>query len=169
MKHLTLIFILIAPFIMAQDVPTNIGIQTPVEFTGLSTFFNKNLCLMWSTASESDNSHFLILRSLDNGANWDEVGRVKGNGTTKIQHQYIWAEEQQISGPTYYRLIQVDLDGKETELTILFYDFVDSYFNGMKLNGEILSIRKVQEQGANDLVIVVTDRQVYKILSTYKE
>jgi len=169
MKHLTLIFILFTSAIMAQDRPDLAGTQTPVEFTGLSTFFNKNLSLMWSTASEANNSHFLILRSLDKGITWAEVGTVQGNGTTKVKHQYIWSELDQISGPTYYRLIQVDLDGKETELTIIFYDFINSVYNGFMLNGKILSIRKVQEQGSNNLMLVITDRQVYKILTKYNE
>lgn len=146
-----------------------LGTQTPVEFSGLSTIHNDGLSLIWTTESEKDNDHFEIQRSSDNGLTWSNVGEVKGHGTTKSKQYYQWNETEQLHCEVYYRLIQVDFDGKRTDLTIVYYDFTDSYYNGIKLNGKILSIRKVQEQGSSNLVIIVTDRQVYKIMSTYQE
>lgn len=156
-------------YIDAQPPEPKLGLQTPVEFSGLSTVYNGGLMLMWTTESEKNNDHFDIKRSDDKGVTWQQVGHITGVGTTKLKHQYTWSEGEQLSNEAYYRLIQVDFDGKETELTVVYYDFTNSSWNGMKLNGKILSVRKVIEQGSADLVIIVTDRQVYKIMSTYHE
>ncbi len=179
MKNLLLIAATLYCFITAaqppsdppkpDDTPPKDLLMVPVEFSGLSTVYNGGLVLMWATESEKNNDHFDILRSDDKGVSWSNVGHVPGSGTSKKKHQYTWSEGEQLHSETYYRLIQVDFDGKETELTLVYYDFTDSYYNGMKLNGKILSIRKVQEAGSDNLVIVVTDRQVYKIMSSYHE
>ncbi len=163
-----LVALLLCSIVNAQNVP-HLGTQTPVEFTGLSTYFKDKLSLIWSTASETNNYCFLIKRSNDKGLTWSEVGSVQGHGTTKIKQIYTWTELESIKGEVYYRLIQVDLDGKETELTLIYYDFKKSYYNGLELNGEILSIKKIHDNSTIEMVIIETDKQVYKLLTTYKE
>ncbi|MES2560704.1 MAG: T9SS type A sorting domain-containing protein [Bacteroidota bacterium] len=68
--------------------------------------------LRWSTASETNNSHFEVQRSTD-GRNFEAIGRVKGTGNSSRTVNYSFTDrEATTSRTTYYRLKQVDFDGK---------------------------------------------------------
>jgi hypothetical protein len=66
--------------------------------------------LSWSTASELNNDYMLIERSAD-GLDFNEIGRIKGKGTTLEPQQYGFTDHFPLQGWNYYRLIQVDYDG----------------------------------------------------------
>ena len=72
----------------------------------------KNI-LDWKTASEINNDHFEIQRSVD-AKNWSAIGDVPGHGTTQQEevYSYIDASANTLSGNVvYYRLKQVDYNG----------------------------------------------------------
>jgi hypothetical protein len=77
---------------------------------------SKNL-LDWQTASEKGNEGFYIQRSAD-GKVFENLGFVKGNGTTQKKQSYNFIDEHPLS-ISYYRLLQKDLDGKETYSKII--------------------------------------------------
>lgn len=66
--------------------------------------------LEWSTASETDNSHFVVMRS-DNGEPFMEIGREIGNGTTSMVSYYDFVDDEPLTSTTVYRLIQYDFNG----------------------------------------------------------
>ncbi len=80
-----------------------------LSFTG-RTANNINI-LNWATATELNNAKFEIERSLD-GINFEYIGEMKGAGTTNARRDYVFADNQPLSGSNFYRLRQVDLDGK---------------------------------------------------------
>jgi hypothetical protein len=65
--------------------------------------------LEWATASETNNKHFLIQRRQED--QWQQVGRVKGHGTTIEPQEYGFTDNGLTLGNHYYRLKQVDFDG----------------------------------------------------------
>lgn len=65
----------------------------------------------WITASEKNNSHFLIERSAD-GKKFESLGRVNGAGNSTVINKYRFTDDQPLKGTSYYRLKQVDFDGK---------------------------------------------------------
>ena len=68
--------------------------------------------LNWSTASELNNSHFIIERSID-GAEFLEIGTVAGNGTSNEIIDYEYQDLDMVQGvDVFYRLKQVDFDGE---------------------------------------------------------
>lgn len=68
--------------------------------------------LKWTTASESNNSHFDIQRSTD-GKNFETIGKVKGHGNSMKVNAYQYSDNTYLTAKTiYYRLKQVDYDGK---------------------------------------------------------
>jgi len=79
------------------------------EFTAVASGANQ-ATLDWKTESEINNSHFDIEHSAD-GKEWIPVGKVDGNGTTTLEHEYSFIHNNAISGINYYRLKQVDYDG----------------------------------------------------------
>jgi len=64
-----------------------------------------------SAASEKDNEHFTIERSLVN-ATWNEIAQIPGNGTTQTTKSYSYTDAHLVAGTTYYyRLGSVDISG----------------------------------------------------------
>ncbi len=74
--------------------------------------------LNWLTASEDGNDHFAVERS-SNGRSFEQIGRVKGNGTRKVQTSYSFTDTDPLEGASYYRLKQVDEDGSYTYSAIV--------------------------------------------------
>lgn len=69
--------------------------------------------LSWSTASEINNSHFIIQRSAD-GINWADIAILQGAGSSSREIKYNFKDLQYLNGISYYRLVQVDFDGELT-------------------------------------------------------
>lgn len=67
--------------------------------------------LQWLTASEMQNDYFAVERS-SNGQAFESIGRVAGHGTTAISTAYSFVDEQPLANVSYYRLKQVDEDGR---------------------------------------------------------
>jgi Secretion system C-terminal sorting domain len=69
--------------------------------------------LSFSTESEINNDYFTIERCGD-GHSFSPIGQVKGAGTTRVPQQYTFIDGHPLAGKNYYRLRQVDFDGKST-------------------------------------------------------
>ncbi len=69
--------------------------------------------LDWRTASESSNQGWEIERSPD-GVSFEKMGFVAGQGTTADRHDYLFFDEKPLAGVNFYRLRQLDFDGKAT-------------------------------------------------------
>lgn len=95
-------------------VATSWAIALPIS---ISSFNIKptltSTLLSFSTATEINNSHFVIERSAD-ARTFSEIGRVQGAGTTRVPQSYTFTDEKPLSGLNYYRLRQVDFDGAES-------------------------------------------------------
>lgn len=67
--------------------------------------------LDWATATEVNNDYFVIERSAD-GRNFEEILRKSGYGNSSTTIAYTDIDYSPLSGISYYRLKQVDYDGK---------------------------------------------------------
>lgn len=84
----------------------------PVElarFEGKAS--QSGISLTWETASEQNNSHFEVERSTD-GSTFEQLGSVPGNGNSVVTIAYQYLDKHPHPGLNYYRLKQVDFDGK---------------------------------------------------------
>jgi hypothetical protein len=87
---------------------------TPVQLINFKAALQGNTVqVTWSTATETNNSHFNVLRSL-NGKDFNSIGRVQGKGTTSIVSTYSFTDGSIAKQNLYYQLEQVDADGKKT-------------------------------------------------------
>jgi SdrD B-like domain len=69
--------------------------------------------LYWSTILEVNNDYFVIKRSL-NGSDYEDLTKVKGNGTSTKKQDYAYVDDRSDrAGDYYYKLVQVDYDGRE--------------------------------------------------------
>lgn len=80
--------------------------------------------IQWKTASEQNSSHFEVERSED-ARNFQYLGSVAGRGDTNEQQSYRYVHSAPSSGLNYYRLKQVDLDGKFAYSQIRSIRFVE--------------------------------------------
>lgn len=87
------------------------GQVLPVEFTSFTAeAWKGEAILRWETASETQNSHFEVQRSLD-GQDWESLGQVEGAGYSAEPLSYRFTDAKPLGGTSFYRLKQVDFDG----------------------------------------------------------
>ncbi len=69
--------------------------------------------IKWSTASEYENSYFIIQRS-ENGQDFEDLNRVEAVGNSNIMTNYDIFDTDFKSNTNYYRLQSVDVEGQFT-------------------------------------------------------
>ncbi len=84
---------------------------TLTEFAAEATA--QGVQLNWATASEQDNDHFMVDRSLD-GIEYGPVLQVAGAGNSTQVIRYEAFDPQPVHGLAYHRLRQVDTNGHST-------------------------------------------------------
>ncbi|MDF9795486.1 hypothetical protein OKW21_000749 [Catalinimonas alkaloidigena] len=99
----------------ATSIPPALSSLLPVELIHFSGHYqNRSVYLEWTTASETNNSHFVIERAIDD-FEFEIIGEMQGAGNSLSEIEYIF-EDQQVSSDKestfYYRLRQEDYDGQ---------------------------------------------------------
>ncbi|OQP62138.1 hypothetical protein A3860_29765 [Niastella vici] len=89
---------------------------TLVSFTGQKV--NTSIKLSWTTAQESNSREFIVERSTD-GRTYTAIGKVAAAGNSDHATTYGFTDAQPAYGVNYYRLKQVDIDGKATYSNIV--------------------------------------------------
>ena len=69
--------------------------------------------LEWQTASENNNCRFEVERSED-GSAYQMIGTVAGAINSSVTRYYQFTDQHPVTGKSYYRIRQVDCDGKST-------------------------------------------------------
>ncbi|MFL5731142.1 MAG: glycosyl hydrolase family 8, partial [Cytophagaceae bacterium] len=135
-------------YIKMQGITPNPGAQvivnsvatTPVTWVDLKANMTDGQAMVtWSTASETNNDHFVVQKSSD-GIDFYTIGSVKGNGNTNAVSQYSFADKNPAS-VNYYRLVQVDVDGSAHTSKVVYlaaeeegiYLFPNPYQNNTSL------------------------------------
>ena len=84
----------------------------PVELLSFeATKIKRTVELNWKTATEINNDYFEIQHS-ENTKDWELIGIVDGNGNSNEIISYNFTHQNPNNGVNYYRLKQVDFDGK---------------------------------------------------------
>ncbi len=84
--------------------------------------------LAWQTESETSNLGFEIYRSINADPDrfgWKKIGWLDGRGTTSEKQTYFFDDAQPLKGTNYYRLKQLDIDGKFNFSEIISVDYYD--------------------------------------------
>ncbi|HSF46536.1 MAG TPA: GDSL-type esterase/lipase family protein [Chitinophagaceae bacterium] len=97
-----------------------LGAGLPVRLTKFTaTQASERIDLNWETASESNNSHFVIERS-NNNRDFHAIAEVRGKGNSNTRTRYSYPDKKPNPGKNYYRLKQVDLDGKTSFSQVVY-------------------------------------------------
>jgi len=74
--------------------------------------------LEWSTVQEVNNDYFIVEKSTD-GSTFYAIGRVEGSHNSNILIEYEYYDHRPSNGINYYRLRQIDFDGRYEYSNIL--------------------------------------------------
>ena len=145
----------------------------PVKLLNFSAVLvnKKDGYLTWETASEINNSHFEIDRSID-GSTWMKAGEVQGNGTTADIHYYNFTDPDinLLAVPiVYYRLKQVDYNGGFTYSAVREVNLDEAAANSLKVwynqTEDRIYINYSTTNNSENLHLVLTDMQGKIIVS----
>lgn len=81
-----------------------------------------NVILTWASATEMNFNYFEVERS-SNGKDFTSIGKVIGNGTSKVRHDYALQDVNPLIGKNYYRLKSVDFDLYTEYFPLIMVDF----------------------------------------------
>ncbi|TAF33460.1 MAG: hypothetical protein EAZ57_05865 [Cytophagales bacterium] len=88
----------------------------PVDFWKVYALpLEQGIEVLWATASETNNSHFIVERSL-NAKQFEEVSLpIQGQISSSAKHEYRFLDKDVLNNINYYyRIKQIDLDGQST-------------------------------------------------------
>lgn len=97
------------------NIVTTIPVEL-IDFTAKITAKN-TVNIEWKTATEHQNAYFLIERSAD-GTHFEPLEKREGHPLSTKQIEYVFEDKTPLNSVNYYRLSQVDLDGKQTILGV---------------------------------------------------
>lgn len=102
------------PLVPVNGIITIEGEIVPVELNSFNAAFETEsnaVVLFWATRSEKNNFGFEIQKSTDQNQ-FNKIAFVPGSGTSVVAHEYSYRDHAVNSGKSYYRLKQIDLDGR---------------------------------------------------------
>jgi hypothetical protein len=107
-----------SPFALGSTTSNN---PLPVELTSFSCnkVSNGTVQLSWITASESNSDYFSIEKSND-GISFESIGKKEAAGNSTTAVKYTFVDTDPSAGKAYYRLKQIDLDGKSEYSDLCF-------------------------------------------------
>lgn len=74
--------------------------------------------LRWTTALERGSKYFDIERST-NGSRFGKIGQVAAQGNSNVPRPYVFQDKNPGTGTNYYRLQQVDFDGRSAQSNVV--------------------------------------------------
>ena len=98
--------------------PTSLSVGLK-SFSGVSK--NNYNELYWQTTTEKNNHYFDIERS-DDGKKFQKIGIRNGEGNVGTLQHYSYTDQKPIAAKCYYRLKQVDFDGKIAYSNVISID-----------------------------------------------
>ncbi len=72
----------------------------------------------WATASETNSSSFAVQRSID-GDRFETIGELNAKGNSRDYNNYTFIDYRPLTGVSYYRLMQEDIDGTQEALEVV--------------------------------------------------
>jgi hypothetical protein len=100
------------PWSLDNAVSFNVGIALPVTWLFVKAqLLNNTTAVSWATAQESNSSRFDVENSVGNN-NFIKIGEVAAAGNSSTVTNYSFTHTQPVNGFNYYRLKQIDNDGK---------------------------------------------------------
>ncbi len=96
-----------------EDYLVSINVPLTVRLNNFNAVRDAaHVLLSWETSAEIINDHFDIERSSNGTGNWQKIGEVNGYGNSTQLHSYRFIDRLPHLTTNYYRLRQVDTEGR---------------------------------------------------------
>ncbi len=112
--------------------------------------------ITWSVSSQTANDKYIIEHSL-NGRDFSPIGEIRGDGANAAERHYEYTHGAPSPGNNYYRIKQVDFDGK--------YSY--SNIASMQYKGDGEGIKVYPNPSSNHITVVVQDRFKNRSIEIY--
>ncbi len=110
-------------YVRLEAPDTKIGDPLPISFLPLVVSKeNEMAVLKWATISESNNDYFEVERS-SNGVNFTRIKSIIAIGNSIEKTEYCFKDNQPLVGLNYYRIKQIDKNGKFTYGNVVSVSF----------------------------------------------
>lgn len=117
--------------------------------------------LIWSTASEKDNSYFTVERSVD-ALSWESIYTIAGHGSSNTPYNYSIFDSSPKNGISYYRLKQIDKDDRFSYSKILSINTAEEF---SKIIKRVNVYGQEVDENATGIIIHIYDNgQTKKII-----
>lgn len=111
------------PYRYAGNLASFDGSVLPVNFISLNGKLDGDKAILtWSTATEFNNKGFEVQRSNDS-KNFYDMGFVNEHNNSSEINTYTYTDVKVAGGSNYYRLKQIDNDGKFTYSSVIKLDY----------------------------------------------
>ena len=117
--------------------------------------------LDWSTARETNNDRFEVLRAID-AQNFEPIGTVDAAGNSKTTQNYSFVDPNPHQGENHYKIRQIDIDGQQDETDVLSLSYtapekLSWHSVGPQPTHDQVALRFLSEKArALDLILVDT-------------
>lgn len=155
------------------------GAALPIELLNFSANCSteKLVELNWATATETNNSHFEIQKSIDT-ENFQTIGRIEGAANSNTLLNYNFKVENDENIISYYRLKQIDFDGKFEYSNVVAVDcsvksnntidiYPNPFTNNININFNSITSGKISIEIRNTLGMIVYKDKLSDRISTY--
>jgi hypothetical protein len=100
------------PWSIDNVIPFDVLITVPVNWLFVrAQLINNESLVSWATAQESNSSKYEIEHSTNNSS-FTKLGEVTAAGNTSVRTNYSFTHTKPVNGFNYYRIKQIDNDGK---------------------------------------------------------
>ncbi len=117
---------------------------------------NESVSLVWEVSQQINDKGYNVERSAD-GINWNQLGFVASSGSSEGIAQYSFTDESAAAGKNYYRISEVDMDGKENY----------SEIRTVNIDNNASSTVSVWPNPTKDVIHVQTNGEGYSIARIY--
>ena len=137
----------------------------PVTFSSfMAQKQDKVVKLNWTTEQEINSSHFIIERSAD-GRNWQSIASIAAAGNSSNHLEYTAYDNLPLNGSSYYRIKQVDKDGRLQVSVVRPVNFDKGYSITVAPNPAkdfmVITINKINNPGSTIQLFNVSGNLVF--------
>ncbi|OJY81724.1 MAG: hypothetical protein BGP14_02825 [Sphingobacteriales bacterium 44-15] len=108
--------------------------------------------LQWKTSFEQNNSHFLVEHSTD-GIRFSTIGQVSATGNSTTIQTYNYTDNTPAAGANYYRVTQIDFDGKQRSTPIVL----------VKIKCDASPVVKIYPNPASNTLYIQSSKTVMQV------
>lgn len=155
---------------LSDSITVEVSNPLPVQLINFSgSFENGVVDLRWQTSEETNAGYFVIERSPD-GRQFKPIGEVAATGDSRETRNYFYRDAEIAArvGKAYYRLVEVDLDGRKQTSSIIAISLANAGDSRIRVqpnpsDGKGITIEIAEQLGNCELTLTeITGRVLEK-------